>query len=184
MKLILGLGNPGKEYETTRHNVGFLALDELAERNDFTPFALDAKLKAMVSKGTIDEVSVLLVKPTTFMNLSGESLCLIKQFYKVDDANILIVYDDKDMEFGKIRFRSSGSSGGHNGIKSIIQTFGSENFDRLKIGVGDLNHPAYKKDASTFVLGKFSPQEMEKLKDIILFDACKRTEEWCVGIEA
>lgn len=180
MKVVVGLGNPGKEYEKTRHNVGFLALDELAKRNNFPAFQLESKFKAQISVSVLNGEKVLLVKPITFMNLSGEAIALLRQFYKFEVSDVLIVYDDKDMEFGKLRFRSEGSSGGHNGIKSLIACFGSETFDRLKIGVGDSAHPAYKRDASAFVLGNFSPEEMKKLGEVVLFDVCEKVEEWLI----
>ena len=177
MKLIIGLGNPGKKYEITRHNIGFLALDELRVRNGCTDFKLESKFKAQIAEGNIGGEKVLLVKPTTYMNLSGESARALKKFYKLEVEDVLIVYDDKDMEFGKLRYREEGSAGGHNGIKSLISNLGGQKFPRLKIGVGDKSNPAYK-DASSFVLGKFTSKEMEVIKDDLLFDICEKIEDW------
>ncbi len=166
MKLIFGLGNVGKEYEKTRHNVGFLAVDEFAKKYEFGDFKLESKFKAMISEKIVNREKIVLAKPITYMNLSGESLVLLKSFYKLEVDDIVVVYDDKDMEFGKIRVRSSGSSGGHNGIKSIIKVLG-ETFKRIKIGIGDKDHPAFSY-ASDFVLGRFSEKEFEDLNIDIL----------------
>ena len=176
MKLFIGLGNIGKQYEGTRHNIGFLSLDFFAAVNNFSEFHLESKFKAQISEGIVHGEKCILVKPTTFMNLSGESLALIKNFYKTPLEDIFIVYDDKDMEFGKIRIRDKGRDGGHNGIKSIIKNLGTEEFARIKIGVGDSSHPAYK-DASAFVLGRFSEIEMKDLKEDVLPRVLEKIEE-------
>ncbi len=132
MKLIVGLGNPGKEYEKTRHNVGFRVADELA-RCLGEAWSLSEKFKASLLPPT----SYLLAKPQTFMNLSGQSVSSLVRFYKLDpSSDLLVISDDKDMLFGKLRLRDEGSSGGHNGLESIIEHLGTEKFHRLKIGVG------------------------------------------------
>lgn len=160
MKVIFGLGNPGNKYETTRHNVGFLFVDYLAHKFGFTPYKNESKFKALLSEGVLNGEKVLVVKPQTFMNLSGQTVQSILNFYKIPKENFIIVYDDKDMEFEKIRFRKTGSSGGHNGLKSIITTFGTE-FKRIKIGVA--NDLIKKFDTADFVLNNFKKEEMEKL---------------------
>jgi peptidyl-tRNA hydrolase, PTH1 family len=171
MKLIFGLGNPGTSYQSTRHNVGYLAVEELARVNLFPQFKLEAKFKAEISTANINGEKVILAKPTTFMNLSGESVSLLKSFYKLSVDDLLFIYDDKDMEFGKIRTRSTGSSGGHNGVKDLIRVLGPD-FVRIKIGVGNNTHPAYK-NASDFVLGKFSLEELTELSLTVLPEVCR-----------
>lgn len=161
MKLIFGLGNPGKKYEKTRHNVGFLFLDYLAEKFGFLVSKTESKFKAEISEGLFNGEKTLLIKPLTFMNLSGEAVQKIQNFYKVDKEDVVIVYDDKDMDFGKIRFREEGSSGGHNGIKSIISVLGKE-FKRIKIGVANDDLPKYR-DTADFVLGNFKKEEQGEL---------------------
>ncbi|MDQ7009380.1 MAG: aminoacyl-tRNA hydrolase [Candidatus Gracilibacteria bacterium] len=162
MKLIIGLGNPGKQYEKTRHNVGFIFLDKLASENNFSDFKLETKFKGEISEGRFEGEKTILIKPTTFMNLSGESLRKIVDFYKIDLEDIIVIYDDKDMDFGKIRFRETGSAGGHNGIKSIILHFGKD-FKRIKIGIGYDN----KYDVSDWVLGKFSEDNLDDINNEI-----------------
>lgn len=166
MKVFIGLGNPGREYENTRHNVGFMVLDAFLKQQGFPVFKKEKKFKAEVSEGSFYGEKILLVKPQTFMNLSGESLAAIKKFYKLEVEDFIVVYDDKDMEFGKIRVREEGSSGGHNGIKSIIQYLGSS-FLRLKVGVANSSHPAFD-DTSAFVLSRFLKEELEALNENII----------------
>ncbi len=161
MKLIFGLGNPGSKYDKTRHNVGYLFLDYLAQKFDFPASKTEKKFKAEVSEGIINDEKVLLIKPLTFMNLSGESVQAVQNFYKVELEDILIVYDDKDMEFGKVRFREEGSSGGHNGIKSIISVL-SDDFKRIKIGIANELLEAHM-ETSDFVLSHFKKEELEEL---------------------
>lgn len=164
MYLIVGLGNPGKEYAHTRHNVGFDIIDLLS--NKYNISISRAKFKGEFGEGTIGNEKVILLKPTTYMNLSGESIREISNFYKIPKENIIVVYDDISLEIGKLRIRSKGSAGGHNGIKSIIANLSSDEFSRIKIGVG---HP--KNDLVSFVLGKFSKDEravLEKVFDVVI----------------
>lgn len=161
MYLIVWLGNPGKEYEHTRHNVWFLFVDFLAGENDFPPFKAEPKFKGDVSTGLYKWEKILLLKPTTFMNLSGQSIKALADFYKIPQQNIIIVYDDISMEFGKVRTRESGSAGGHNGIKSIISYFW-ENFKRIKFWVG-FNE---KFEVSDWVLSKFTKEERADMEEI------------------
>lgn len=163
MKLIVGLGNPGQEYAHTRHNVGFMAIDKLAEQMKVN-FSLERKLKAETAMLVHNNETLILAKPQTFMNLSGESVAKIAKFYKLEDSNIWVVSDDIDLGFGTIRVRYEGSSGGHNGLKSIIEKIGEE-FGRFRIGI---KNPSLEKiSVEAFVLQKFSKVEAEQLPNII-----------------
>lgn len=155
MFLIAGLGNPGRQYEKTRHNMGFDTIDELIDRHRIPQGGIAHK--AMYGKGMIAGEKVLAVKPLTYMNLSGESLREWVNYYKLDpETEMIVIYDDIDLESGQIRIRKKGSAGGHNGIKSIIAQLGTQNFYRIKVGVG-----AKPKgwDLADYVLGRFSPEE-------------------------
>ena len=134
MKLIVGLGNPGKQYEGTRHNAGFMCIDEVA-RNYNCDFKLEAKLKGMVAKVNVAGKKAILLKPMTYMNLSGEAVVATAQFYKIDFENIIVIADDLDSRCGRVRLRAEGSAGGHNGLKSIIEKTGRQDFKRVKIGI-------------------------------------------------
>lgn len=161
MKLIVGLGNPGKEYENTRHNIGFIFLDNYLEKNNINN--LKEKFKSLYTKENIKEEIIFFQKPLTYMNLSGEAIRELINFYKIDPKNdLLVIYDDKDIPLGEIKIKTKGSSAGHNGIKSIINNIGEE-FIRLKIGIGK---PKNKKDLIPFVLGKFTSEEKEILKNL------------------
>ena len=135
MYIIVGLGNPGKQYEHTRHNVGFEVIDILADRIGIC--IEEKKHKALCGRGILEGQKVVLVKPQTFMNLSGESVRAIFDFYKVESKDIIIVYDDVSLEPGQLRIRGKGSAGGHNGIKNIIAHLGTQEFPRVKVGVGE-----------------------------------------------
>ena len=170
MKVIVGLGNPGKKYENTRHNIGFAAIDYIAEKEGIN--INTGKHKALVGSGYIDGVKVLLVKPQTFMNLSGESLRPIMDFYKLEPEDFLVIFDDIDLDVGRIRVRRKGSAGGHNGMKSIISHLGSMEFPRIKIGVGA--KPAGY-DLADYVLGHFTRADQEILEERFedVYDAAK-----------
>lgn len=155
--LIVGLGNPGLQYEKTRHNAGFMALDILAEKCGCE--LSRHKFDSVFGEGKIGTHRVLLAKPQTFMNLSGKAVAALVAFYKIPLENVIILFDDISLDVGKIRLRRKGSAGGHNGIKDIIQLTGSENIPRVKIGVGQKPHPDY--DLKDWVLGKI-PKEQEK----------------------
>ncbi len=160
MYIIAGLGNPSKEYEKTRHNAGFDTIDLLAEKLgiDLT----EKKHRAYCGKGMIGTEKVLLLKPQTFMNHSGESLRDAADFYKVEPEQILVIYDDISLEPGQLRIRMKGSAGGHNGIKSIIAHLGTQDFPRIKIGVGAKPE---RMDLADYVLSRFSPSEREKMEE-------------------
>lgn len=158
--IIAGLGNPGLQYQGTRHNAGFNVLDTLADQ-------LNVKINRMKFKGLTEEVTIegvrcLLLKPNTFMNLSGESVVQALEFYKLDTQKLIVVYDDISLEPGKLRIRRKGSHGGHNGMRSIIDLTGKDDFSRIKIGVGKKPHPDY--DLAKWVLGKFSKEDSELMK--------------------
>jgi len=172
MKLIVGLWNPGKQYETTRHNLGFIFVDKFAEENNFSEFKYESKLKADISTGMYAWEKTLLVKPQTFMNLSWESIRKITDFYKLLSDDFVIVYDDKDMEFGKVRYRSSGSAGWHNGIKDIIRLF-SADFPRIKVGIGCDKRYA----TADWVLSKFLEEELIDLDGEVYDKIIEKMEE-------
>lgn len=163
MKVIVGLGNPTDQYKGTRHNVGFMAIDRIAEANRIN--INQHKFKAMVGSGFIGGSKVLLVKPLTYMNLSGESLRPIMDFYKVDLSDILVIYDDISLEPGMLRLRTKGSAGGHNGMKSIIKHLGGDTFPRIRVGIGGEKHPG--QDLADYVLGHFKDDEKELLSDAL-----------------
>ena len=160
MKLIVWLGNPWKKYEQTRHNLGFLFLDYLRKEKDFLPFLLETKFKWEITSGIINGEKIILLKPQTFMNLSGESIKKCADFYKIKNDDICIIYDDISMDFGKIRSREKWSAGWHNGIKDIIRLFW-ETFLRIKFGIGYKEHY----DVSDWVLSKFSKKEIKELEE-------------------
>lgn len=163
MFVIVGLGNPGKKYENTRHNAGFIAIDALADKYGIS--INEKKHKALCGTGIIEGVKVLLVKPQTFMNLSGESVGEIMNFYKLDpEEDMLVIYDDISLAPGNIRIRKKGSAGGHNGIKSLIAHTGTQGFMRIKVGVGE--KPSGW-DLADYVLGHFSEEDKAKLKEVM-----------------
>jgi PTH1 family peptidyl-tRNA hydrolase len=161
--LIIGLGNPGKEYAGTRHNIGFEVLDEFARKNDFPGWVAKKDLKIELTSQNLGENRVVLAKPTTFMNNSGEAAQAVQRFYRVYNQNTLAVYDELALPFGSLRTRLGGSDAGHNGVKSLIQHIGDD-FGRLRIGIG--NNISEKADAADFVLGKFTKAEQGALPQI------------------
>lgn len=162
MKLIVGLGNIGEKYIFTRHNVGFMLVDSIAINANIN-FRENSRLKCFMTNLKNGYEDFLIIKPTTFMNLSGEAVRAVMDYYKIPIEDILIVYDDLSLELGKMRFRANGSDGGHNGIKSIIQHLGTKNIARLKIGIG----PQPSIPSEVFVLQNFSKEELEKLKETL-----------------
>lgn len=160
MYVIAGLGNPGKKYENTRHNIGFITLDFLAERHDIKINKI--KHKALVGEGRISGQKVLLVKPQTYMNLSGESLREVMDYYKVDMEDMIVIYDDIDLPAGSVRIRKKGSAGTHNGMRSIVQHLGTD-FPRIRMGIGN----DAKGNLVDFVLGGFSKEDREVLEPAV-----------------
>lgn len=163
MFIIAGLGNPTSQYEGTRHNIGFDVMDALAEKYNIS--INEKKHKALCGKGVIEGEKVLLVKPQTYMNLSGESIAEILNYYKLDaEEDFLVVFDDISLAPGNIRIRKKGSAGGHNGIKNIIAMTGTQNFKRIKVGVGEKPKGW---DLADYVLGRFSDEDRKKVNDAI-----------------
>ena len=163
MYLIAGLGNPDRQYEGTRHNVGFRVADELAERAGVPVQRL--KYRALTGQAEIGGARVLLMKPVTFMNLSGEAVRPAADFYKVPADHILVLSDDVSLPVGKLRIRRGGSAGGHNGLKNIIQHLGTDQFPRVKVGVGEKPHPDY--DMADWVLGKFQGEDRKAIDQAV-----------------
>ena len=153
--LLVGLGDPGTQYENTRHSVGFLVADELAERQNAPIQRL--KFKALTNLLTISGEKVLVMKPVTYMNLSGEAVRQAVDFYKIPPERVLVVSDDTALAVGRLRIRKGGSAGGHNGLKNIIQHLGTDQFPRVRVGVGEKPHPDY--DMADWVLGKFQGED-------------------------
>jgi peptidyl-tRNA hydrolase, PTH1 family len=170
MKLIIGLGNPGKQYEKTRHNVGFDAIDVLSK--DLNINVDQLKFKGLLGMGFVGTEKVLLLKPLTYMNLSGESIRAVMDFYDIEDKDIVVIYDDLDIPVGKLRLRQKGSAGGHNGIKSTIAHLGTQEFNRIRIGV---DRPQNGMSVSNYVLSRFTSEEQPKIDEVIRrsADACK-----------
>lgn len=163
--LVVGLGNPGKKYDKTRHNIGFECLDHFSKALEFAPWANKKDLKSLITTQTMGAVRVILCKPTTFMNLSGQAVQAVAGFYKIPANQIIVVHDELDIPFGQIRTRTGGSSAGHNGIKSLLEHLDNE-FGRIRIGAG--NKPAQgEMDSADFVLAKFTKDEQAHMNALI-----------------
>ncbi len=162
MYAVIGLGNVGRRYQGTRHNVGFDTIDYLAYKNRIE--LNKAKFNSVFGEYRINNEKIILVKPTTYMNRSGFAVVDLKNYYKIPVENLIIVYDDIDLELGQLRIRSKGSAGSHNGMKSVIYQLGDDKFPRIRIGVGRDE----RMDLAAYVLQKFSEEEREKIKDIIV----------------
>lgn len=175
MKCIVGLGNPGKKYEKTRHNVGFMAIDEIANRNGWS--LNKTKFKGSFCVEHAHGEKVILLKPETYMNLSGESIRPLMEFYQIELENLLVIYDDLDLAPGKIRLRQKGGHGGHNGVRNTIDHLGTKDFNRIRVGIG---RPTTNMPVIDYVLGTFSTEEKGEIEDSIKksADAC---EEWLKG---
>ena len=176
MYIIAGLGNPGKEYENTRHNIGFDVIDRLSEEENIA--VMESKHKALIGKGYVAGQKVILAKPQTFMNLSGESIREIVDYYKVDDtAELIVISDDISLDVGQIRIRKKGSAGGHNGIKNIIANLGTDHFMRVKVGVGE---KPKNWDLADYVLSPFTKDE-RPLVNLAIEHAAKAIEQMLNG---
>jgi PTH1 family peptidyl-tRNA hydrolase len=164
--LIVGLGNPGKDYDQTRHNIGFFSVDQFVAKNSEMEGWIEKKdLKCAVSTGRLGETKVYVIKPTTFMNLSGEAVQAFSNFYKIPAEHTIVIHDELDVDFGQIRLRKGGGSAGHNGIKSVTQYLG-EDYGRIRVGIGPKT-PA-QMDSADFVLQKFSSNEQAQLPNLAL----------------
>ncbi|MGM8215709.1 aminoacyl-tRNA hydrolase [Bacillaceae bacterium W0354] len=172
MKCIIGLGNPGLKYKKTRHNIGFIVVDHLAKRHGWK--LKKSGFQSHYSEETLNGEKVLLIKPQTYMNLSGQAVKEVLDFYKIDTDDIVVIYDDLDLPKGKIKLRQTGGHGGHNGIRNIIDQLGTKEFNRIRFGIG---RPEGQMDTINYVLGKFSKEEQKEIDDAIekAADAC---EDW------
>lgn len=170
MKLIVGLGNPTTKYEKTRHNVGFEVIDRLSKEYNITVDI--AKHKGLYGKGKMEGQSVILLKPMTYMNLSGESVVAVANYFKLEPEDIIVIYDDINLDVGRLRIRERGSAGGHNGIKNMIAHLGTDTFPRIRVGVG-MKPP--KMDLADYVLSRFSKEEQEMMEEGY-HKACKALE--------
>src|SRR4051812_37853437 len=175
MKLICGLGNPGREYERNRHNIGFMVVEELARRakSDVS----QEKFQARVGTGNVGGEKVLFVEPQTYMNLSGRSVVAASQFYKIAPEDVLVVHDELDLPFGRIQLKSGGGAGGHNGLKSIMELLGADKFARLRFGIDKPPGPNAKERVSGYVLSDFRGEEEKQLSDLIML-TCDAAESW------
>ncbi len=174
-RLVAGLGNPGRKYADTRHNVGFMVADELARSYGLS--FQNSRFDAEVAKGDIEGKKVIIAKPLSFMNLSGQPIHRVADYFRITSEDMLIVYDDIDLAFGRIQLRQKGGHGGHKGVKSIMETFGEDSFVRLRVGVG---RPTMRQTAADYVLGEFSKEEksvlqtlIERAKDAVVTVLCK-----------
>lgn len=175
MIVIVGLGNPGEKYSFTRHNIGFMITGKLSEKHSING-RFESKFNAIVGKGDVNGTPVMIVQPMTYMNLSGEALAKVLNFYKLPAENIIVVYDDLALDLGRIRFRKDGSDGGHNGIKSIIQCLGNNKiFPRLKVGIGP-QPKGFPSEA--YVLQAFQKNEKELLTSVV--DVSIEAIEYCI----
>jgi len=172
MYLIVGLGNPEDKYSNTRHNMGFDVINELSKQCDIK--VSKSKFDAFYGMGEINSKKVILVKPQTYMNLSGESIIKFKKFYKLSNKNIIVIYDDIDLKLGDIRLKAKGSSGSHNGMKSVIENLNTEEFIRVRVGIGT---PENKEDMINYVIGQIPKRERE-----ILDNSIKRAKESVIEI--
>ena len=170
MKLIAGLGNPGDRYSSTRHNIGFMVIDALGSRHGIR--VNNNKKKSLTGSGIIAEKKVIMAKPQTFMNLTGEALGPLFSFLDIEVTDVIVVHDDLDLDFGRIKIKSGGGHGGHNGIRSIISHFGDKNFVRVRVGIGK---PPKGWDISRYVLNPFSAEEKKDL-DVLLERAADAVE--------
>ena len=174
MKLVAGIGNPGKEYKDTRHNIGFKVIDNIASKLQVTSWF--SKFNGLVAQTQVENEKILLVKPLTYVNLAGRCLKPFIKNYQLSLTSILLIVDDFHLPMGTIRYRKKGSSGGHNGLQSIIESLNTKEFSRLRIGIGN----TLSKDKASYVLSKFTPAEQELL-DQVIPEAVNETISWITG---
>lgn len=171
MKLFVGLGNPGKKYEKTKHNIGFMVIDSLSKRLNIP--LNESKFNGQFGSGLVDGEKVFLLKPLTYMNLSGECVRPFMDYFKISPEDLIVIYDDLDLPVGKIRLRQKGSAGGHNGMKSVISAIGTENFHRLRVGIG---RPENRQPVVDYVLSAFAEEDQEVIEDVVekCSEACEK----------
>lgn len=174
VKWIVGLGNPGTPYQSTRHNIGFMAVDRFAEKHGIK--VTQSKCKALLGEGNVNGTKVYLIKPMTYMNLSGESIRAFMDFFKAPIEDFIVIYDDLDTPFGQIRLRYQGSAGGHNGIKSTIQHLGTQSFNRIRMGI---NRPLPGYNIADYVLSSFSKEEVKSMPQLL--DTTCEAMEYALG---
>lgn len=167
MKLIVGLGNPGPQYDRTRHNLGFAAVEYAREKLGFPTFREETRWKALVSDGLIGNDKVVLVQPLTFMNRSGESVRALLDFYKLALSDLLVIHDELDLPFASLRLSQNASAAGHNGVSDIIEKLGTQDFTRLRLGVAPQGGRETRGDGAEFVLSRFTPEEESAVPDIL-----------------
>ena len=175
MKLICGLGNPGREYERNRHNIGFMAVDTLLARARAELH--QGKFQARVGQGSLGGEKVIFLEPQTYMNLSGRSVAEAARFYKIAVADVLLIHDELDLPFGRLQLKAGGGSGGHNGLKSTVQCLGEDGFIRLRLGIGKPQGPNAKERVAGYVLSNFDDAESRQL-DELLAQAADAAETW------
>ena len=180
LKIIIGLGNPGKKYKSNRHNVGFMLLDEIKKNYDFPDFKMEQKFDAQISFTQNSRLSkALLAKPQTFMNNSGKSVQALINFYKLSPEDILVIHDDIDIILGKYKLATDSSSAGHNGIQNIIDILGTKKFNRIRIGVAGKNYDKKQLELCDFVLQNFEEKEMKTILEDMTSEIMKEIENFC-----
>ena len=183
MQLIVGLGNPGKKYQYTRHNIGYMAIDNIVSAQE--DYKIKKKFNSIIYETILDKNKIILIKPETYMNNSGEAVFQIANFYKIDSKNILVLHDELDIPFGKIRIKSGGGNAGHNGLKSISKKI-DNNYTRVRLGIG---HPGNKEGVNGHVMGNFTGSEKEKLNQILnyltnnIYEILNKKESFTINFE-
>lgn len=183
MQLIVGLGNPGEKYQYTRHNIGYMAIDNIVSAQQ--DYKIKKKFNSIIYETIIDKNRIILIKPETYMNNSGDAVFQIANFYKIDSKNILVLHDELDIPFGKIRIKSGGSNAGHNGLKSISKKI-DNNYTRVRLGIG---HPGNKERVNGHVMGNFTGSEKEKLNQILnyltnnIYEILNKKESFIINFE-
>lgn len=170
MKIIIGLGNPGEKFTSTRHNVGFMIVDKIQENWNLSTWEFNKKFNSQIAKGNFNSQELLLVKPETFMNLSGDSVRAILDFYKLTPDDIIVIHDDLDITLGKYKIATDSTSAGHNGVQDIIDKIGTKKFIRLRVGIGQEKDGAIvcRLDAKDFVLQKFTQEELKTIEEVTI----------------
>lgn len=185
-KIIIGLGNPDEKYQNTRHNIGFMFIDYLAKQNDFGDFELNKKLNALISKGKVDKTGIILVKPLSFVNKTGEVAAKLKNFYKAKPEHFILAHDDLDIDFGNFKVSFDKNSGGHKGVESVIKSLKTKKFHRIRFGISSTALKKARRQSDKirdnfvmdFVLSKFGKKEDEELKSLFKSASNRLSEIW------